>query len=201
MTAPIMILQKTPTWAKIVLAMFFGAVIMFGVSCFRERERKVQDSLKIKSDSLVIVVAEKDSAWKIANAKVDTVIKDRNVYTDRVLAGNRESIPRSEVVELANRCLEVENSCKKQQAAATALVNSLKASLEVEKKRVALMPPRLKLAVEGGYGLDGSLPFRGRGELRLFGPISLVGTAGVRIPLDSVSVKKEIDVLVNYNFR
>lgn len=201
MTGPAMILQRTPTWAKVTLAALLGALLMWGVSCFQEAERKEQAESKVKSDSLVIVVAQRDSAMKLAVAHTDTVIQDRVIYTDRILAGNRPSIPRSEVVELANRCAEVESSCKKQAAAAQSLIDDLKLSLATEKKRVALMPPRLKLSVEGGWGfIDRAMPFNGRGELRLVGPISLVGSAGVRVPTDTGAVRGRADLLVSYTF-
>lgn len=175
---------------------------MWLFSCYNEANAKENAKHKATSDSLALVVAQLDTAHDQSKAKTDTVIRDRVIYTDRILAGNRPSIPRSEVVELANRCAEVESACKKQAAAAQSLIDDLKLSLATEKKRVALMPPRLKLSVEGGWGfIDKAMPFNGRGELRLVGPISLVGSAGVRIPTDTGEVKGRADLLVSYTFR
>lgn len=202
MTGPALILQRTPTWAKVLLAALIGAFLMFGYSCYSEANAKEQAKHKATSDSLALVVAQLDTAHARATARVDTVIRDREVFTTRVLAGDRPSIPRAEVVELANRCKEVESACASQAKAAQSLIAGLEQSLAVEKKRVALMPPRLKLSIEGGYGfIGGDMPFNGRADLRLAGPISLVGVAGVRIPTDTGAVKGRADLLVSYQFR
>jgi hypothetical protein len=201
MTAPAMILMRTPTWAKVLLAMMLGAVLMFGFSCYNDYNRARAAELKVKSDSLKIAVAEKDSALKLANAHVDTVREGRRAYTAAVLAGDRPAIPRNEVVELANKCTQVEDACALQQKAAQGLIDNLKQSLAVEQKRVALMPPRLKLGVEGGWNFTArEIPLRGRGELRIAGPISLVGEAQLRIS-DSASVKHDLSAFIHYTFR
>lgn len=201
MTGPALILQRTPTWAKVLLAVLLGALSMWAFSCYNEAAAKEQAKHKATSDSLALVVAQLDTAHEQTKALTDSVRQARISFSDRILAGNRPSIPRAEVVELAKKCSEVEGACALQQKAAQALISGLQQSLEVEKKRVALMPPRLKLSLEGGWGfVDKAMPFNGRGELRLVGPISLVGSAGVRIPTDTGEVKGRADLLVSYTF-
>lgn len=201
MTAPAMILMRTPTWAKVMLALLLGAFLMFGFSCYGDHNREVEAALAHTADSLQIVVNAKEDALRVANARVDTVTKDRVLYTDRILSGDRPSIPRGEVVDLANKCTEVEKSCAEQKKAAAALIDNLKASLAVEQKRVAWTPPRFNFAIEGGYNFtQHEIPVRGRAELRIAGPISLIGEAQLRVSPDSVRLP-DLTAFVHYSFK
>lgn len=197
-----MILQRTPGWVKVILAMLLTAVSMWLFSCYNDRNEKKQSALQKTADSLVIVVAARDSAYAIAQRNTVTAVQDRQAYTDHILAGNRPAIPRQEVVQLAGKCTEVENKCAAQKAAADALIGDLKRSLATEQKRVAFMPPRLRLGIESGWDFTRqAIPARGRAELRIAGPISLVGEAELIVPTDTVRLQHTLRALVRYEFR
>lgn len=195
-------MTRTPTWAKVLLALLLGAFAMWLFSCYNARAEKKQEAYKATADSLARMRPLLDSALANAGAHTDTVTRERIIYTDRILAGDRPTIPRGEVVELANRCKEVERSCAAQKKAAAAIIANLDSALKIERKRVALSPPRLRLGVEGGWDFTTrQIPARGRAELKVAGPISLVGEAELRIPTDTVRLEHSLRALIRYEFR